>query len=255
MHLAPCTRLYALGSMHSALCAWLYALVSMHSALCTWLYALGSMHLALCTWLYALGSMHLALCTRLYAPGSVHSALCTRLCALASMHLALFHLAPCTWRYVFVSAQVTLCKLVRELRAEEPFAMLSGKRIGTLFWSVGFTGIGTLPQKEENRKQATGQLGFKSNSDPPTPTFRPRLVLPLPLAPPVRGDPVLGLPHGSTGDRRSATPTLFPLSVAQATWTMPRSSSISSREVRIRVPTFFCGPLPQKRVKGHYWGT
>ena len=36
-------------------------------------------------------------------------------------------LAPGTWLYVFDSAQVTLCKLVRELRAEEPFAMLSGK--------------------------------------------------------------------------------------------------------------------------------
>ena len=31
--------------------------------------------------------------------------------------------------YVFDSAPVTLCKLVRELRAEEPFAMLSGTKI------------------------------------------------------------------------------------------------------------------------------
>ena len=65
-------------------------------ALCTWLY----LHLAL----FALGSMHLALCT----------ALCTWL--------------QCTWLYVFDSAQVTPCKLVRELHAEEPFAMLSENR-------------------------------------------------------------------------------------------------------------------------------
>ena len=61
------------------------------------MHALGSTHLALCTWLYALGSMH----------GSIW------------LHAS--------WLYVFDSAQVTLCKLVRELRAEEPFAMLSGK--------------------------------------------------------------------------------------------------------------------------------
>ena len=88
---------------------------AMHSAPCTWLHALGSMHsmhLAVCTWLYALGSMHSALCARLYVLGSMHGSM---------------HLAPCTWLYVFDSAQVTLCKLVRELRAEEPFGMLSGK--------------------------------------------------------------------------------------------------------------------------------
>ena len=72
------------------------------------------MHLALSTWLYALGSMHSALCTRLYALGCMHGSM---------------HLAPCTWLYVFDSAQVTLCKLVRELRAEEPFAMLSGRNV------------------------------------------------------------------------------------------------------------------------------
>ena len=76
-------------------------------AQCTWLCALGSMHLALCTW------HHLALCTWLYALGSMHGSM---------------HLAPCTWLFVFDFAQVTPCKLVRELRAEELFAMLSGKK-------------------------------------------------------------------------------------------------------------------------------
>ena len=108
---------YALGSMHFPLRAWLCALASMHLALCTRLYALVSTHSALCIRLCALGSVHLALC----ALGSMHLALCTWLYALGSMHLA-----PCTWLYVFDSAQVTLCKLVRELRREEPFAMLSG---------------------------------------------------------------------------------------------------------------------------------
>ena len=84
----------------------------MHLALCTWIYALGSVHSALCTRLCALDSMHLAL----FALGSMHLALCTWLYALGSMHLA-----QCTWLYVLDSAQVTLRKLVRELRAEEPF--------------------------------------------------------------------------------------------------------------------------------------
>ena len=165
MHSALCTRLYALGSMHSALrtrlyalgcmgsmhfalCTWLYALGSMHSALCTRFYALGSMHSALRTRLYALGSMHLALCTWLYALGSMHSALCTRLCALGSMHGSM-HLAPCTWLHVFDSAQVTLCKLVRELRAEEPFAMLSGKK-----------------QMERRRRKKSGKRLFPLKSQP-----------------------------------------------------------------------------------------
>ena len=148
--LGSITWLYALGSMHLALCIWLYArlyaLSPTHLALCTRLYALGSVHsalslgsmrLALCTWLYAFGSMHgsmhLAPLTWLYALGSMHSALCTRLFSLISICTWLYalgsmRLAPCTWRYVLDSAQVTLCKLVREPRAEEPFATLSAKR-------------------------------------------------------------------------------------------------------------------------------
>ena len=102
-------------------------------SICTWLYALGSMHLALCTWLYALGSMHLA---------------------------------PCTWLYVFDSVQVTLCKLVRELRAEEPFAMLSGKRT---FLHLRQRALGLLRHEEQRRLQEVahrGQAALVEHEDP-----------------------------------------------------------------------------------------